>query len=269
MKNLKTLFFVILLMPLFYSCDFVANVFTYKDSTAEFIDSIIKEDYDKSLDFTGSTNEDSDLDSIRIRLVYFREYLVDRFGTKIEYSFLKAQKTRSTITTENTPEGATDVFIQINNDEYFGVLQLLFEDQSGKIIKADVLNIKEQIPSMSIFWLVGLIAICVPVFNIYMIIRIRQSSLKKKWLKYIAIILLNLPTITYTALGALSFQLLKTQALFGIGFSIFGYAYSYWAIGIPLGGIYWYWRLAERKRLIKDGIDLDNNISTEEDVYPD
>lgn len=269
MKNLKTLLFVILLLPLFTACDFITNVFTYKDSTAEFIDSVIKEDYDKSLDcldFSGSTKDDKELDSIRIRLTDFRKYLVDRFGTEIEYSFLRAQKTRSTIDSQNTPEGATDVFIQINNDKYFGVLQLLFEDESGKIIKADVLNMKEEIPSMPVFWLVGLIAICVPIFNIYMVVRIRRSSLKKKWIKYLAIILLNLPTIGYTAIGALYLNILSAQFLFGISFSILGYASSYWAIGLPLGGIYWYWRLAERKRLAKDGIDLDNDISTKEDV---
>ncbi len=270
MKNLKILVYLTILLPVFYACDFVSNIFTYKDSTAEFINSIIKEDYDKTIDcIDNSSFADGNIstDSIKMRLADFRKYLVNGFGTEIEYSFINAQKRKSTIESDNTPSGTTEVFIQINNKEYFGMLELLFKDDSGKIIKADVLNIKERIPTMSIFWLVGLIAICVPVFNIYMIVRVYRSSLKKKWLKYLAIIFLNLPTIVYTLLGSLYFDFFKMQILFGISFSFSGYAYSFWAVGIPLGGIYWYWRLAVRERLEKEEIGLDNDISTTEDVY--
>ncbi|MFT4168501.1 MAG: hypothetical protein QM653_05215 [Dysgonomonas sp.] len=267
MKNLKILICSIILLPLFYSCDFISNTFTYKKITKEFVNSIIDEDYDKSINYFDDSflvEANNNRDSVKVLLTNFREYFVDRFGTKIEYSFIKAEKRRSTIESQNTPPGTTEVFLQINNDQYFGIIQFLFDDNSGKILRADILNMKERIPSVSLFILAGVIAMIVPIFNIYMLVRVYRSSLKKKWMKYLAIILLNLPALTYTMQGSLYFELLKIQALFGISFSLSGYASSFWAVGIPLGGIYWYWRLSERKRLEKDGIDLDNKINPTE-----
>lgn len=97
------------------------------------------------------------------------------------------------------------------------------------------------------FWLFGLLAICVPVFNIYMINQVRKSNLKKKWLKYLAIIVLNIPSITYKALGGLVLELLSFQILLGISFGYMGYLYSTWTFGIPLGGLYLLWQLKKVK----------------------
>jgi hypothetical protein len=70
--------------------------------------------------------------------------------------------------------------------------------------------------------------------------------LTKKWLKYIAVIFLNVPAITYSAVYGLSFNLLSFQILFGISFSYLGYLSSAWTFGVPLGGLYWLWKLSKK-----------------------
>ena len=101
-------------------------------------------------------------------------------------------------------------------------------------------------------------AICVPIFNIWIIRKIKKSDLKKKWLKYIAVIFLNVPAITYNAVYGLSFSLLSFQILFGISFSYMGYLSSAWTFGIPLGGLYWLWKLNK-----KEDVTTENKIITE------
>lgn len=62
-----------------------------------------------------------------------------------------------------------------------------------------------------------------------------------------AVIMLNVPAIGYAAVEGLSFKLLNFQILFGVSFSTMGYLGSAWHFGIPLGGIYWLWKLKQRK----------------------
>jgi hypothetical protein len=117
-----------------------------------------------------------------------------------------------------------------------------------------MLDIKAPIPAMMYFWLFGLFAVCVPMFNIYVIRQIKQSDLKKKWLKYISVIFLNVPAITYAAVSGLSFNLLSFQLLFGISFNYSGYLNSAWTFGLPLGGLYWFWKLRQLKN---EAIEVD------------
>lgn len=105
---------------------------------------------------------------------------------------------------------------------------------------------------MTLFWLFGLLAICIPVFNIYVIRQIKRSNLKKKWLKYIAVIFLNTPAITYAAVNGLSFKLINFQILLGVSFGYMGYLNSYWTFGIPLGGLYWFWKLRQQKNEVTE-----------------
>jgi hypothetical protein len=117
---------------------------------------------------------------------------------------------------------------------------------------------------MTLLWLFGLLAICIPIFNIYVISQIKRSALKKKWLKYIAVIFLNTPAITYAAVNGLSFKLINLQILLGVSFGYMGYLNSYWTFGIPLGGLYWFWKLRQAKQVvIEPEITSDQNIENE------
>lgn len=249
MNKLTKTLLLILTVSLFTSCDFINNAFTYKDTTEGFIEALIEEDYEKSLTFMAIENEafkNTNLDTLKIGLGNFQNIVVTNFGKELKYKFMTAEKTLSTVEGESTAPNTTLAQIEFSNDTYFGVFEITFDDNTNKILYIKTLDLKEKIPNMTFFWLFGILAICVPVFNIWIIRKIKKSNLKKKWLKYIAVIFLNVPAITYSAVYGLSFSLLSFQILFGISFSYMGYLSSAWTFGIPLGGLYWLWKLNKK-----------------------
>ena len=231
------------------SCEFISNTFKYKETTKEFIENLLKEDYDKCVAFIAMEHDmakNTNIDTMKMGLQNFRQRIVSNFGTELDYSFMKSEKKFSTVESENTPPNTTVVLVEFSNKNEFGVFKVLFDDASKKILNINTLDVKEAIPSMIIFWLYGLLALCVPVFNIYVIRQIKRSNLNKKWLKYIGVILLNVPALTYAAVGGFSFKLLNFQIMLGISFTYMGYLNSAWTFGLPLGGLYWFWKLKQK-----------------------
>ncbi|WP_051189749.1 hypothetical protein [Daejeonella oryzae] len=267
MIRIKQILLTILTVPLLAGCDFISNTFKYKDTTKVFMETLIKEDYNKCVDLMAMDYEiarNTNVDTMKLGLANFRKLIVDNWGTDLEYSLMKSEKKFSTVESENTPPNTTLVLVEFSNIKDFGVLQVLFDDKSKKILNIKTLDVKGPIPSMTIFWLFGLIAICIPIFNIYVIRQIKHSDLNKKWIKYIAIIFLNVPAITYAAVNGLSFNLLNFQILFGFSFGYMGYLNSYWTFGIPLGGLYWFWKLKQRKdEVLESESTVDQNVETE------
>jgi hypothetical protein len=76
---------------------------------------------------------------------------------------------------------------------------------------------------MIYYWLFGILALSVFAFNIYMIRKVRRSSMKKKWQKYLAIIILNVPAIGYKAVGGFFIELFSFQIMLGMSFEKMGY----------------------------------------------
>ena len=231
-------------------CEFIGNTFEYKKTTEEFSEALINEDYDTCVDLFALDHEmaqNTNIDTMRAGLPKFRAMIINNFGENLEYTLMSSEKKFSTVEGESTPPNTTRVLVQIENPEEFGVLKVLFDDTSKKILNLNALDVKEEIPNMFPFWLFGLLAICIPIFNIYVINQIRKSNLKRKWLKYLAVLFFNVPAITYSAVSGLGFKLLNFQILLGISFSYMGYLNSMWAFGIPLGGIYWLWKLKTKK----------------------
>lgn len=246
MTVVKRLALTIIAAILLSGCDFIQNTIQYNDSTKEFVESLIAEDYDRciammALDST--LDNKANRDTFKMSLVNFRQLIVDNWGKELEFSFAKSEKKISTNESESTPPNTTRVYVEFKNEKEFGVLEALFDDTSKKIINIKTLNVKAPVPNMTLFWLFGLIAICVPIFNIYVIIRLAKSKLSNKPLKYLAVFALNVPTISYAAINGLSFKLLGIQILLGVSFSQMGYLNSVWDVGIPLGGLYWLWKL--------------------------
>ena len=251
MNNLTKTLFIILTISLFTNCNFINNAFTYKDTTKGFVESLITKDYEECVSFMATENEaykNTNIDTLKLSLVNFRKIIVDNFGKKLSYKFMTAEKTLSTVEGESTAPNTTKAQIEFSNDNEFGVFEITFDDSSNKILYIKTLDLKEEIPTLTMFWLFGILAICVPIFNIWIIRKIRKSDLKKKWQKYIAVLFLNVPAITYSAVYGLSFSLLSFQILFGISFSYMGYLNSVWTFGIPLGGLYWLWKLNKLKQ---------------------
>jgi hypothetical protein len=266
MNKPKQILLIILTITLMTSCDFIRNTFTFKDKTKELIETLINEDYDKAIELFALDHEmakNVDKESMKKGLADFREVIVKNFGKDLKYSLINSEKKISTIEEDYTPPNTTQALIEFNNEKEFGVFKVLFDDKSGKIININTLDVKKPIPSMSFFWLFGLFAICIPIFNIYVIKQIKQSNLKKKWLKYIAIAALNVPAITYKAVYGLSFNLISFQILFGVSFGYMGFLNSYWTFGIPLGGLFWYWKLRQHKKEIIDQVETieENTVS--------
>ena len=221
-------------------------MFTYKSTVEGFVEALIEEDYEKSLTFMAIENEaygSTNIDTLKSGLVDFQNLIVDNFGKELVYKFMTANKTVSTEKGKSTAPNTTVAQIQFSNNKEFGVFEIIFDDISNKILNIQTLDIKEPIPNMLQFWLFGIFAICVPIFNIWTIRKIKKSDLKKKWLKYVAVLFFNVPAITYSAINGLSFSLLSFQILLGISFSYMGYLSSAWTFGIPLGGLYWSWKL--------------------------
>lgn len=249
----KILRFLILItsIGLISSCDFISNTLTYKETTENFVNSLIKEDYEQAVQYMALEHEaakNANIDTLKSNLSGIRKAIVNNFGTKLNYTLANSEKSFSTIKGESTATNTTKAQIQYSNDKEFGVFQIIFDDHSNKILHIKILDVRREIPNMTIFWLFGLIAICIPIFNIYVIRRIKQSNMKRKWLKYIAVLFFNFPAITYSAVNGLSIDLLSFQILLGISFNYMGYFSSYWTFGIPLGGFYWLWKTNRVKK---------------------
>jgi hypothetical protein len=245
-------------------CNLLNNSVSYKNTTKEFVEALLKEDYSKCTELMATEHETAknvNLDTLKMGLANFRKIIIDNWGTKLEYTFAKSEKKFSTNKAKSTPPNTTQVLVEFTNDTDFGVLQVLFDDNSKKILNIKTLDIKAPIPSMIFFWLFGLFALCVPIFNIYIIREIKRSHLDNKWRKYLGVFLLNVPSIHYAAVSGLSFNLLNFQFLLGISFGYMGFLNSHWTVGIPLGGLYWLWKLKQKR-----SNDLESNIQTDESL---
>ena len=241
---------LILALTLLTSCEFIKDSFSYKDKTKTFVEDLMAKDYDKCISqmvIESDLGESIDIDNLMIGLEQFRSAIKQNFGNEFEYSLIKSEKKRSTIANQNTPPNTTRALIEFSNKKELGIFQVHFDDKTKKIIDITMLDVKYPIPNMLLFWLFGLLPLTVLIFNIYIIRQVKKSELQRKWLKYIAIILLNVPAISYAAIYGLSFKLLSFQILLGQSFSLMGYSGSVWTFGIPLGGFYCLWRLRKHK----------------------
>jgi hypothetical protein len=245
MKKIKSSILLLVLAISFAGCTFIGNTFEYKDTAKEFANAVLKENYDKAVSLMAMEHETAkgtDIQNLKSGLSSLRELVVNNFGQELEYTFIKTEKTFTTGENKQLPN-TTVLYLQLENEKEFGYFQVLFDDQSGKILNIQLQEVKHPIPSMITFWLFGILAVSVFAFNVYMIIKVRKSNLKKKWQKYLAIILLNVPTIGWSAVGGFFFKLLNFQIMLGISFSMMGYMNTVWALGIPLGSLYVFWKL--------------------------
>jgi len=247
----------------FSGCQFIRNSFTYKNTTREFVEDLLHKDYSKCMDlmFLDSARAKGiRADTLKLRLksvlTNFTDVILNKFGSNLKYSFIQSKKTFSTNQEENTPANSTEFYMQISNDKEFGVIHALFDDRSNKIIKISLLDTEESIPDMTIFWLFGVLTLSVLAFNIYTIIKVKRSQLKRKWSLYLSIILINVPTISYGAIHGLSFELLSFQGLFGVGFSYYGYLGALWEFGIPLGSFFCLWKIYSKKNGLEEQAEI-------------
>lgn len=256
---LSSLIFTVLLLT---GCNLIRNIFTYKDKTKELVEYILSNNYDSAVNCFAlnriGENEQS-IGKLKNVLPIFRKKLIKNFGESLEYSFMESKKNWSTNKDKSTPKDCTEVQIQYSNGTSFGVFNLIFDDISGKIISINFQNVKRPIPNMLIFWLVGLIALTIPIFNIYIVLQIRKCYSEKKIRKYLFVLFFNVPSITYSAVNGISIKLLSFQILFGIGFGYMGYLGSFWTIGVPVAGLLWFLKIKKLKN--KSESATEKNVS--------
>ncbi len=263
---MKKILAIVFSLSILISCDFISNTLTYENTTQSFIDTLLKEEYDKSLEFMSLENEafnKSNVDSLKLGLATFRKIIDSNFGDELNYKFITANKTFSTVEGESTAPNTTKAQVEFSNNQEFGVLEITFDDSNNKILYIRTLDIKEKIPNMTLFWAFGILALFIPIFNIWVIRKIKKSDLQKKWIKYITVIFLNVPAVSFSAINGLSVSLLSFQILFGISFSYMGYLNSIWSFGLPLGGIYWLWKLHKKGKENSDSVIVDEMQNTE------
>ncbi len=268
MIRIKQFLLIVLTITMLAGCNLVNNFFEYRNTTKEFVNCILKKDYDNAIKFLALEHPDFagvSLDTLRSKLPVFHNKIVGNFGEQLELTMMTTEKKWSTEEGASTPPNATVVLMQFANNNEFGVLKVLFDDNSKKVIFIKILDVKQPIPNMTMFWLFGLLTICVPIFNIYVIKQIKKSNLRKKWLKYIAVIFFNVPAITYAAVNGLSFDLLSFQIMLGFSFSFVGYISSTWTLGLPLGAFYWFWKLKQTK-INKTEQEIAKDETTEPDL---
>lgn len=246
-KNTLLLFLLLLLS----GCSFLSDSLTYKDKTKAFVEALLQRDYKScmaQMALESEQGQDVDVASLESGLEQFRTLIERNFGNNLHYRFVESEKKRSTVAGQGTPPNTTLAYIEFYNKDELGMFQVLFDDHSKKIINIQTLEVKAPVPDMGLFWLMGLLPLTVLTLNIYVLRGLKKSRLQRKWLKYLAVILLNVPTISYAAVGGFSFKLLYFQFLLGISFTLQGQLGSAWAFSIPLGGLYWLWRLRHYKK---------------------
>ncbi|BAV06331.1 hypothetical protein SAMN05421788_106393 [Filimonas lacunae] len=252
MRRLLLPVLILLTIVLLSSCTFTTTTLSYRTTSKEFMQSLMDQDYDKcvslmALEHPAMKEMNLDAGKLKEGIQNMRAVITGEYGSQLDFTFMSAEKRWTSSGEGSTLPNTTKVLLQIANKKEFGVIDLVFDDSSKKILSVRQLDVKSAIPSMNSFWLFGLIALCVPLFNIYMIIRVKRSGFRKKWLKYLAIVCLNVPAVLYTAFGGVHIELLDFQILLGFGFNYGGYLNSEWAFGIPLGGLYILWQLYKGK----------------------
>ncbi len=258
MYHLKLSILIIGLM-LLAGCGLINKSEIYRSRTTVFIEALMKGDYDKcteQLALESSLAKGTNIDTIKMGLKKFRTELARDFGTKLEFSSMEIKKKRSTKKAESTPPNTTLVLMEFENEKYIGVLKLLFDDTSDKIINISAVDVKTPKPNMLPFWLFGLLPLTVLAFNIYVIRQIKRSTQTKKLRKYLAVAMLNFPSVSYGAVSGISIKVLYFQFLMGVGASFTGYFGSVFTFGLPIGGLYWLIALKRHK----DREKLDNLI---------
>lgn len=196
-----------------------------------------------ALEHEGMKNMDKNV--LNDGLYQFRTDMISMYGKDIKFTFLGANKYYSS--NNNTIPNATNVNLLFQNDKNYGIIKFIYDDNSKKVLNVNPEFSNQPLPSMLLFYGVAIVGLLIPIFNIYVLNMIRKSQLKFKWLKYIALILLNFPTIKYSALEGFNFQFFNFQFL-GYGFNFMS-IFSSVAIALPIGAIYWFWKLKKIKKV--------------------
>jgi len=249
MKSIYKLFSFILIILTLTSCQFISNTNSYTDKSVQFLEHLLDGKIDDSYNQFALENDafkNTDKDALKEGLYQFRSDLISQYGKEIEFSFLGATKTTYTTQQHQFPN-VTVLNIAFENDTDYGRVEFIFDDNTGKILNVTPDYAKLPIPSMTLHYVCIILGLIILAFNIYTIIKVKRSNFKRKWMIYIGIIFLNFPTIIYNTSTGFDYQIFKFQ-FFGFGIDAFGTYFSNVFLSLPIGAIYWFWKVNQLKK---------------------
>ncbi len=152
-------------------------------------------------------------------------------------------------------------YVQIEDKRMFSLFRVGLTAK-GKVVAISMLNELYRKPNMKYFWAIGIVFLMIVLtINIYAAIRVYRSNVVKKYLKYITIVLFNIPVLGCNALTGPFFNLFSFQ-LFGIGFGNSNYFETFWTIGFPLGALFVLWKLRNNLfRTVDDDLIYEESIN--------
>ncbi|MDE5419570.1 hypothetical protein L3049_16370 [Labilibaculum sp. DW002] len=246
--NRTNILLILISSLLFLSCSSESRVDIVKNNSIKIIENINNEIYDDAYDLFDFENINKKKhEALKTSIKNIRNLVYTPYGQnpKIGLVYAKTTHTKSrTWSLSLSGKGSIDddidsepsiVNLSIEGKGRYGYIQLYLDGSNNKVTSIEV-GENYPIPSLWKFWLLGLFPLLVVAFNVFVIYKIIKSDFRKKWLKILAVIILNFPTIKIMSEGIFKLEY-SLQYLFGASFSWWGYDYSYWEIGIPLGGI--------------------------------
>jgi hypothetical protein len=241
MKAIRYILLVMITISMILSCDFLAETYEYKERSEIFLENIRTHDFDKNVEYlfldtlkSGSSQE---------KLKEFSNQLLLDFDQNFKFSFIGSERINNS--------DFTMLVYQIQNQTHFAGIEIFYDNKSKKISDFQYKEDIKPKPKMLGFWLFAIFSLLIPAFNIYVITLIYRSNEKNKWMKYLAVILLNVTTISYSLANGISFELVSAQFMLGIAYSFSGILGSSWSVAFPIGGLYWFWKLKGKKANIE------------------
>lgn len=123
MKILLRSLFVVLLACCLNGCNLINSLSSYSSTTETFTNSLIKKDFDKCISLMAVDKAHSaGIQQLKVNLDTFSNVVIRNFGTKLEYSLIKAEKKFSSDKEDNLPPNTTLVQIEFHGDKYVGIM---------------------------------------------------------------------------------------------------------------------------------------------------
>ena len=254
MKNLLQLIVCIILLISLTACGQVKLNNEFKQIAKTYVQSLVNRDYNRCselIEIQANSLSGTNYDSLRSELPKHADLLNKNFKKDLKYTAYSSKNLPFNRLNYDIPINTTITYIQIANDTDFGVIKLLFDNNSKKIIDYEALKIKTKIPDMRPFWLFGIIAVLALIFKFYVAFLALKSNIEKKVLTVFLILFFNLPTITYSTFSGLAIKAKVILLFFGVGFSSMGYANSFIGIGFPLASVIFIWKWKFQKKSIE------------------
>ena len=133
---------LVIIVILSTSCGMMGNIKEYQDTTQEFTETLLAEDYEKCMDYLVQ-EEGLDQGEIKEKLMRLREYLFSNYGEDLNYSLVSAKQNKISLTSGNfdTNPNQTVMKVKVSNEQNYFIYDIIFDDDSKKIKTLNVVGV--------------------------------------------------------------------------------------------------------------------------------